>query len=700
MKNTYLFFILCCLLCTGTLPAQKKLTPTDDTYVYSDGTIRGMETLLKTYHSTAGSQYRRISFLKFDISTLSPFLESVKLRLYTNGFLAGGDNAHQFDLYPVNINSWAEDDITFLNYKEKVGDDVNTLLASFSVAAGEAFSAQYIEFSGANLTQMVTDSVAAGKRYISFRLREKNVVKNGANAVIVEFHSKEHESGFSPELLVAERDTELYKAGAINMDGQLLDGFSEDTYYYNVRLSWDETSIPEISATAKYPEGSVIVKQAVSLTGSEDQRMAVVTITNGGVSISYKILFDLLPPPTDASLANIFLNGESLEFFSAGKFEYLVYLPYSENTVPVVSAETNDPNASAQVTQASEIVASSDVAARTATIAVKSANNEVDEIYSIVFEQLPELDIVLAIGQSNMAGRAPFSDVADPMEDIFLLTPEGGMEISSNPMNKYSNVRKDLSVQGLGPSYTCALKLQQYLNRKIGFVVNAQGGSSILSWYQPGKSNYDATIIRAKEAWKYGKIKAVIWHQGESDKGSAADDNYVKYKSNLASLVNNLRTDLNEPDLYFVCGELSQLDDRKEFNAEVIQKVASYITDADYVSTEGTSLLSDGTHFDASSVKLLGERYAEKLIEKVFFTTSLKEAVDKKNNIPLISIDDNRVKLSEVTARTEYQIFDLFGRVIEKGITEADCYIALNKGFYLITLCQGDCTYTRKIFNH
>ena len=46
------------------------------------------------------------------------------------------------------------------------------------------------------------------------------------------------------------------------------------------------------------------------------------------------------------------------------------------------------------------------------------------------------------------------------------------------------------------------------------FVVNAQGGSALSTWYQPGKSNYDATIKRAKEAQRFGKFRAIIWHQG------------------------------------------------------------------------------------------------------------------------------------------------------------------------------------------
>ena len=49
-----------CLICMGWLIAWSEqvitLRPSDDTYTYSNNTIRGMEDYLKVYHSTAGPQ--------------------------------------------------------------------------------------------------------------------------------------------------------------------------------------------------------------------------------------------------------------------------------------------------------------------------------------------------------------------------------------------------------------------------------------------------------------------------------------------------------------------------------------------------------------------------------------------------------------------------------------------------------------------
>lgn len=688
-RNILLVFSILILFVFSTFTAQaisRTLIPSDDTYTYSDNTIRGLEPLLKTYHSSSGAQFRRIAFLKFDISSLSPFAQSAKLRLYCNGFAAGGDNIHEFDLYPVTNNNWSEDDITYLNFVEKAGADVaSPLLASYTVAAGAALSAGYVEFSNTNLLKYISDSLAAGKRYISFRLREKTPVKVGTTAVIVEFHSKENESGFTPQLVVDEKDVEPLKAADIKVNGKTITGFSESKYRNVVLLPWNETNIPTVTATAKYPDATLSITQATSLAGNEAQRTSKVSIQKGTDILTYSVVFELLPPPTDARLSGVSIDGKALEFFEMNKETYQVYLPYSASTVPVITVEPSDPNATTQIVNATSIIASDSELSRTTIINVKSANEAATKTYKVLFTQLPELDIVLAIGQSNMAGRAPFGDVMAPVEDVFLLTPGGEMEVASNPMNKYSNVRKDLSIQGLSPAYTCATTLKATVKKPIGFVVNAQGGSAMSTWYQAGKSNYDASLMRAKDAQRFGKIRVIIWHQGESDISAGLADNYVSYKANLVKLVQNFRTALNEPELFFVVGELSQNPDRVNFNTYVVLDVKSYITNSDFALTAGTSLLPDGIHFDEPSAKLLGERYAEKIIQGVYSNTDTKTV--KKNESPIYIQEGNKLKIQNRELAGQLRISDLMGRVVleQKIGSNEITFLTLQKGMYIVS---------------
>lgn len=235
------------------------------------------------------------------------------------------------------------------------------------------------------------------------------------------------------------------------------------------------------------------------------------------------------------------------------------------------------------------------------------------ESESARIKALEPLDIIFAIGQSNMAGRAPIDDYSI-LPEVYLLNADGNFEPASQPLNKYSNIRKELAMQGITPARNCMFSLQKSLNKPLGLVLNAQGGSSIKVWFKPGKANYDAALIKAKEAQKHGKIKAIIWHQGSTDHKEASRDNFVSYKAKLKEMVESFRKDLNEPELPFICGELSEREEFIAFNKEVIQKVKEYIPFSDFITSEGTNLLEDNIHFDAESSNTLGNRYAEKVL--------------------------------------------------------------------------------------
>ena len=311
---------------------------------------------------------------------------------------------------------------------------------------------------------------------------------------------------------------------------------------------------------------------------------------------------DESPDPAEARLSQILLDDEELEFFDQDVFDYVINLPYQTTDLPTISAVAINPSATVSV--------------QDGVITCTSPDETVQKNYSLTFNILPKLDLFLAIGQSNMSGRAPYDDARDPMENVWLLTPQGNMEISSNPMNKYSNVRSDLSYQGMGPSYSFSLMLRDLLHLNIGMIVNARGGSSLNVWYEPGKECYDATIQRIQQARKWGVFKGIIWHQGSADWNP--EDNYEIYKQHLAQMVEHFRSEIENDTLWFICGEVRQLEYLKNFNKDVIQTVKEYITYSDFVSSEGTTLMEDNTHFDEQSYILMGKRYAEKIIEHVY----------------------------------------------------------------------------------
>ena len=116
-----------------------------------------------------------------------------------------------------------------------------------------------------------------------------------------------------------------------------------------------------------------------------------------------------------------------------------------------------------------------------------------------------KLHIYLLIGQSNMAGRAAFSEQdAGPLENCYLLDAKDSWEIAQNPLNRYSTIRKGLGMQKMNPGYTFAKTLlEKQSGISIGLVVNAKGGNENRAM---GKGN--AVLQRCAPS---GKSSAEDW---------------------------------------------------------------------------------------------------------------------------------------------------------------------------------------------
>lgn len=226
------------------------------------------------------------------------------------------------------------------------------------------------------------------------------------------------------------------------------------------------------------------------------------------------------------------------------------------------------------------------------------------------------LDIYLLIGQSNMAGRAEVSGKdKDTIENVFLYKgiPGKEWEKAANPLNKYSTIRKDVSMQKLGPGYHFAKNIVKVYNQNhIGLVVNAKGGTRISEW-KPGSLFYNEAVKRTKEAMKYGSLKGILWHQGEGDVSG-----FDTYTPKIINLIEAFRTDFNLPNLPVVVGQLSEdRPQRINFN-KMIAQLPLHINNVGVATSENTSTF-DGTHFNAQSQRLMGERYAKEMQKLYLF---------------------------------------------------------------------------------
>ena len=208
-----------------------------------------------------------------------------------------------------------------------------------------------------------------------------------------------------------------------------------------------------------------------------------------------------------------------------------------------------------------------------------------------VKENVPSsFDLYVCIGQSNMAGRATLTpEVMDTLQNVYLLNDKGNFEPAVNPLNRYSTVRKDLSMQRLGPAYGFAKEMARQTKRPVGLVVNARGGPSINSWLKGSKDGYyEEALSRVRIAMKQGGVlKSILWHQGEAD-----CHHPEAYKEKIIQLMTDLRNDLGMPDLPVVVGQIAQWnwtkkpyipEGTKPFN-DMIKEISTFLPHSACVS--------------------------------------------------------------------------------------------------------------------
>lgn len=229
-----------------------------------------------------------------------------------------------------------------------------------------------------------------------------------------------------------------------------------------------------------------------------------------------------------------------------------------------------------------------------------------------------DLHVFLLAGQSNMAGRGTLKELssAEAAADsrILAINTDLAWQAAVDPLHW----DKAGAGVGLGRFFARAV-LETTPGATIGLVPAACGGSPITAW-EPGKyfeqtksHPYDDALARARRAMRDGTLKAVLWHQGESDANAQAAPLYEK---RLEALITRFRADLGAPDLPFILGQLGQFPG-KPWNAHQTEvdraqrAVAAKMNNVRYVSSDELSATRDKLHFETDALRVFGRRYAE-----------------------------------------------------------------------------------------
>ena len=221
--------------------------------------------------------------------------------------------------------------------------------------------------------------------------------------------------------------------------------------------------------------------------------------------------------------------------------------------------------------------------------------------------------VFLLCGQSNMAGRGRLAQENRLPSDRVLKMDSAGEWV---PCDEPIHFDVKMAGAGLGMSFARTLA-DADPSIVVGLVPCAFSGSRIADWRR-GRPLFTNAVARAKLAAKAGRLKGILWHQGEAESWDA--DRARLYGAALSSVATDFRDALGDNHLPFIAGELGDYlavrarEHKKgvywaDVNAQ-IRKFAETTPFAAFAAGDGLSANPDGLHADTASLRKMGERYA------------------------------------------------------------------------------------------
>ena len=227
--------------------------------------------------------------------------------------------------------------------------------------------------------------------------------------------------------------------------------------------------------------------------------------------------------------------------------------------------------------------------------------------------------IFILAGQSNMAGRglvAPEDTLSN--QRIFSVDKLDQLIYAKEPLHHY-----EPKLQGLDCGLAFARTLLENIPDSIYvlMVPTAVGGSSVEQWLNDDEhrgvrllSNFRS---KSKLVADLGVIKAVLWHQGESN---ANPDKLPTYGTKLDSLFGIFREAVGIDTLPILLGELpafpKNYDNRQAVN-KIIYGYAEMDDWAKVIYTQDLDHKGDSTHFNAAGQRIMGERFADAYLSMI-----------------------------------------------------------------------------------
>jgi hypothetical protein len=266
-----------------------------------------------------------------------------------------------------------------------------------------------------------------------------------------------------------------------------------------------------------------------------------------------------------------------------------------------VSGSGTPAEATATAGSAVPVVATSTVPSATGV----GVQREPSQVFVLPGQQ--NVDLYLLMGQSNMVGRdTVWLDTQALDSRIGFMDGQGHWWIAREPMHSGGS--------GIGPGISFAKSMFPSVDPAsvIGLIPCAVGGSPLRRWVKGGDL-YQAALNRAKKAASAGRLKGILWHQGETDSENPADAQ--SYETRLTQMFKDIRSDLGQPDLPIVVGQLGEFVQARYVDIVriALTHLPANLPRVGFADSKGLGHKGDSLHFSAEAEQEMGRRYAAAL---------------------------------------------------------------------------------------
>ena len=265
------------------------------------------------------------------------------------------------------------------------------------------------------------------------------------------------------------------------------------------------------------------------------------------------------------------------------------------------------------------------------------------------------IDVYLIGGQSNATGQGYIRNIPDDFKveqtvQFFYSKQLGGGGVA---MQWGALCQASETPDKFGVELSMGTKLkQQNPNTEIALIKHALSGSNLYAQWNPGGPSTDEknfgpefrkfinTVDEGlKELEKHGyqpNIRAMVWQQGEGDaRDIAGMENSLNYGKNLNHFIKRVRQQFDVPEMLFVYGYVIPVALKRFSGREVVRLAQTHIDNnsghilsvkrAFVVETDDLPLRcdepdspypNDKVHFNTYGILELGNRFANKIIQK------------------------------------------------------------------------------------